>query len=42
MTTGNAGGVWAIGSAYERYIGRWSRLVERNSLVWLALPPGRR
>ena len=42
MTTGNAGGVWAIGSAYERYIGRWSRLVARDFLGWLAVPAGRR
>jgi SAM-dependent methyltransferase len=33
---------WAIGSAYEPYVGRWSRLVARDILAWLAVPPGRR
>ena len=31
---------WAIGSAYEPYVGRWSRLVAREFLRWLAVPPG--
>lgn len=30
---------WARGAAYEPYIGRWSRLVAREFLGWLALPP---
>jgi SAM-dependent methyltransferase len=30
--------VWAIGAAYEPYIGRWSRLVAREFLAWLAQP----
>jgi SAM-dependent methyltransferase len=34
--------IWAVGSVYERYVGRWSRLVARDFLAWLALPPGRR
>jgi SAM-dependent methyltransferase len=34
--------VWASGDAYEPYVGRWSRLVAREFLDWLALPPGRR
>ncbi len=34
--------MWAVGSAYERYIGRWSRLVAREFLAWLAVPAGRR
>ena len=31
-----------VGEAYEPYIGRWSRLVAREFLAWLAVPPGRR
>jgi ubiquinone/menaquinone biosynthesis C-methylase UbiE len=31
---------WAAGDAYEPYVGRWSRLVARELLRWLALPPG--
>jgi SAM-dependent methyltransferase len=34
--------VWASGAAYEPFIGRWSRLVARELLSWLAVPPGRR
>jgi SAM-dependent methyltransferase len=34
--------VWASGAAYEPYVGRWSRLVARDFLAWLALPPGAR
>jgi ubiquinone/menaquinone biosynthesis C-methylase UbiE len=30
--------VWASGTAYEHYVGRWSRLVAREFLGWLALP----
>ncbi len=33
--------VWASGATYEPYVGRWSRLVAREFLVWLAVPPGR-
>ena len=33
---------WSSGSAYESYIGRWSRLVAPVFLDWLAIPPGRR
>lgn len=32
--------VWEEGAAYERYVGRWSRLVARELLRWLAVPPG--
>ena len=32
--------VWASGDAYEPYVGRWSRLVAREFVDWLALPPG--
>ena len=31
---------WARGDDYEPYVGRWSRLVAREFLNWLALPPG--
>jgi SAM-dependent methyltransferase len=34
--------VWASGAAYEPYVGRWSRLVAREFLSWLAVPPGKR
>jgi SAM-dependent methyltransferase len=34
--------VWAVGEAYESYIGRWSRLVAGQHLDWLAVPPGLR
>jgi SAM-dependent methyltransferase len=30
---------WSLGDNYERYIGRWSRLVARQFVAWLALPP---
>jgi SAM-dependent methyltransferase len=30
---------WAQGAKYEPYVGRWSRLVARELLVWLAAPP---
>src|SRR5581483_10185609 len=33
---------WASGAAYEPYVGRWSRLVAREFLGWLAVPPGGR
>ncbi|MFF4659029.1 class I SAM-dependent methyltransferase [Streptomyces sp. NPDC001381] len=28
--------VWAVGAAYERYMGRWSRLVAREFAAWLS------
>lgn len=31
-------GVWADAAAYEPYIGRWSRLVGREFVSWLAIP----
>lgn len=34
--------VWAIGDAYESYVGRWSRAVAREFLDWLGVPPGGR
>jgi SAM-dependent methyltransferase len=33
---------WATGAAYEPYVGRWSRLVAKEFLSWLAVPPGKR
>src|SRR6185503_14175737 len=33
---------WTAGDLYEPYVGRWSRLVAREFLDWLAVPPGRR
>jgi SAM-dependent methyltransferase len=33
---------WASGDPYERYVGRWSRLVARDFVAWLDLPPGLR
>jgi SAM-dependent methyltransferase len=33
---------WDSGDAYEPYVGRWSRLVAREFLGWLAVPPARR
>ncbi len=34
--------IWASGSPYEAYVGRWSRLVAREFLPWLAVPSGSR
>jgi SAM-dependent methyltransferase len=34
--------MWAVGSAYEAYVGRWSRLVAAAFLRWLEQPAGRR
>jgi len=33
--------VWAAGDLYEPYVGRWSRLVAREFLTWLAVPVNR-
>lgn len=30
---------WAAGNLYEPYVGRWSRLVAKEFLAWLELPP---
>lgn len=30
--------VWAVGAAYEPYVGRWSRAVAREFLAWLNVP----
>lgn len=40
MTT--AGDAWIAGDAYEPFIGRWSRLVGREFLAWLAPPANAR
>jgi SAM-dependent methyltransferase len=34
--------IWASGDAYEPYVGRWSRLVARELVAWLGVPPGGR
>jgi trans-aconitate methyltransferase len=34
--------MWTSGDAYERYVGRWSRLVAPAFLDWLGAGPGRR
>jgi SAM-dependent methyltransferase len=41
MTVGGERDVWAVGAQYEPYVGRWSRLVARELLAWLAVPAGR-
>lgn len=33
---------WASGAAYEPYVGRWSRVVAKEVIGWLAVPAGRR
>ncbi|HEX9596537.1 MAG TPA: class I SAM-dependent methyltransferase [Anaerolineales bacterium] len=34
--------IWASGETYERYVGRWSRLVSPQFINWLAVPDGSR
>lgn len=34
--------VWASGTAYERYMGRWSRVVANEFVAWLDCPAGLR
>lgn len=34
--------IWSSGAAYEAYMGRWSRLIAREFVAWLAVPPGQR
>ena len=36
----NRADAWDSGHAYEPYVGRWSRLVAREFLGWLAMPTG--
>jgi SAM-dependent methyltransferase len=33
--------IWSSAPAYESYIGRWSRLVAREFVQWLAVPAGK-
>jgi SAM-dependent methyltransferase len=33
--------VWAVGTGYENYVGRWSRFVAPKFVKWLAIPAGR-
>jgi len=39
MSTSTEKSIWASGGAYEPYVGRWSRLVAREFVEWLAIPP---
>ncbi len=39
---GAATEAWNDGEAYERYVGRWSSLVAREFIGWLAVPTGAR
>lgn len=32
---------WSAGELYEPYVGRWSRLVARELLAWVAVPAGK-
>lgn len=38
-TSSQGANIWASGAAYEPYVGRWSRLVAREFVAWLAMPP---
>ena len=42
MTEANQYDTWASGSAYESYVGRWSRRVAQEFLAWLGVPAERR
>jgi GNAT superfamily N-acetyltransferase len=42
MTESQSRGVWGSGAAYEPYVGRWSRLLAREFLTWLAISPSAR
>lgn len=39
MTTPEQSDLWANGVSYESYMGRWSRLVAHEFVLWLAIPP---
>jgi SAM-dependent methyltransferase len=41
-TTARPVDTWASGASYEPYVGRWSRLVAREFLAWLAIDSGGR
>jgi SAM-dependent methyltransferase len=40
LTMAKPAELWAAGGAYEPYVGRWSRLVAREFLAWLAVGEG--
>ncbi len=40
--TGMVRDVWAVGDAYEAYVGRWSRRVAADFVPWLGVAAGRR
>jgi ubiquinone/menaquinone biosynthesis C-methylase UbiE len=42
MSESQSSSVWGSGAAYEPYVGRWSRLVAREFLKWLAIPSSAR
>jgi SAM-dependent methyltransferase len=42
VTTVPSGPAWTSGTAYEAYVGRWSRLVAPEFLDWLGVPPQQR
>ena len=42
MSDSHRSDVWANGASYEPYVGRWSRLVAREFLDWLAVKPNSR
>jgi len=42
MAAGPQRDVWASGDRYEPYVGRWSRLVARDFVDWIAAPKGLR
>lgn len=41
MDTKDTPGMGGSGAAYEAYLGRWSRLVAREFVKWLAVPAGK-
>lgn len=42
MASSERPSAWSSGSAYEPYVGRWSRLVAREFLAWLSIPSSAR
>lgn len=41
MNNPTIGKIWSSAPAYESYVGRWSRLVAREFVQWLAVPAGK-
>lgn len=39
MTSSKPRELWTAGNRYEDYVGRWSRLIAREFIDWLQLPP---